>query len=665
LLESVEEALAAKVIEELPQTMSRYQFAHVLIQNTLAHELSAARRARLHRRIGETLEEQYKGAAEAHAAELAYHFAQVLTATGIQKLVHYSLLAGERALNSYAHEEAVVYFQRGLAAKEGQPVDSDTAALLFGLGRAQAATLEQHEMQDAVASLSRAFDYYAEVGDLPRAAAVAGCALRSHAGQRIGAIRLVARALDLVPRDSPEAGSLLAQYGLILGMENGDYNGAQQAFGQALAIAQREQDLALEMRTLASASDVDYYHLHYQESLEKSLSAIKLSQSIDDPVSLAGAYLSATHCLDRSGDLAGARRYGAAMLAVAEKLRDRNRLAVALRNNGILAWQVGDLPAARDFYDRALAIAPTQSNILSNQALIEYELGNFSQGETHLQRLLEVITWHQPGPSWAYAEPALVIPMIARITGVAERLDIAKSAATTVVSSLSAAARIALAARASLALIAVLTGDVAAAGEQYAALKPARGTTLTACLAVDRLLGLAAQTMGQLDEAAEHFEDAFSFCWKGGQRPELAWTCHDYTEALLQRNRPGDRTRAMSLLDEALSISSELGMRPLMVQVVALKEQAGSHPAEVPTYPSGLTEREVEVLLLIALGKSNREIGEQLVITEGTARRHVSNIYNKIGAANRAEATGYTLRMGLLSLDEVPSTTAGADTGSA
>jgi DNA-binding NarL/FixJ family response regulator len=121
----------------------------------------------------------------------------------------------------------------------------------------------------------------------------------------------------------------------------------------------------------------------------------------------------------------------------------------------------------------------------------------------------------------------------------------------------------------------------------------------------------------------------------------------------------------MSLLDEALSISSELGMRPLMVQVVALKEQAGSHPAEVPTYPSGLTEREVEVLLLIALGKSNREIGEQLVITEGTARRHVSNIYNKIGAANRAEATGYTLRMGLLSLDEVPSTTAGSDTGSA
>ena len=57
----------------------------------------------------------------------------------------------------------------------------------------------------------------------------------------------------------------------------------------------------------------------------------------------------------------------------------------------------------------------------------------------------------------------------------------------------------------------------------------------------------------------------------------------------------------------------------------------------------------MEVLRLVALGKSNREIGEELVISEGTARRHVSNIYQKIGANNRSEATSYALREGLLS----------------
>ena len=68
-----------------------------------------------------------------------------------------------------------------------------------------------------------------------------------------------------------------------------------------------------------------------------------------------------------------------------------------------------------------------------------------------------------------------------------------------------------------------------------------------------------------------------------------------------------------------------------------------------PDYPSGLRQREVEVLRLLALGKSNREIGDELVITEGTVRRHVSNVYDKIGVSNRTEATRYALREGLVS----------------
>ena len=76
-------------------------------------------------------------------------------------------------------------------------------------------------------------------------------------------------------------------------------------------------------------------------------------------------------------------------------------------------------------------------------------------------------------------------------------------------------------------------------------------------------------------------------------------------------------------------------------------ERVQTKPASAPTYPGGLTEREVEVLRLVAAGKTNLEIAEELVIAEGTARRHVANIYEKIGAANRAEATRYALTAGL------------------
>ena len=87
----------------------------------------------------------------------------------------------------------------------------------------------------------------------------------------------------------------------------------------------------------------------------------------------------------------------------------------------------------------------------------------------------------------------------------------------------------------------------------------------------ERLLGLLAHPIGDLDQAAAHFEDALSFC-RAGYRVELAWTCCDYADALLQRNGEGDRAKAMSLLDESLAISSELGMRPLMERMLSQRE---------------------------------------------------------------------------------------------
>ena len=115
----------------------------------------------------------------------------------------------------------------------------------------------------------------------------------------------------------------------------------------------------------------------------------------------------------------------------------------------------------------------------------------------------------------------------------------------------------------------------------------------------------------------------------------------------MAHNVPDDRARAKSLLDESLAISAELGMRPLKERVSERLERVQALPEAAPAYPSSLTEREVEVLRLISAGKTNLEIAEVLVIAEGTARRHVANIYEKIGAVNRVEATLYANQQGL------------------
>jgi NarL family two-component system response regulator LiaR len=74
--------------------------------------------------------------------------------------------------------------------------------------------------------------------------------------------------------------------------------------------------------------------------------------------------------------------------------------------------------------------------------------------------------------------------------------------------------------------------------------------------------------------------------------------------------------------------------------------------SDLPPTEEPLTEREVDVLRLVARGLSNQEIAETLFIGEGTVRTHVSNILSKLHLANRTQAALYALREGLAPLNE-------------
>ena len=89
-------------------------------------------------------------------------------------------------------------------------------------------------------------------------------------------------------------------------------------------------------------------------------------------------------------------------------------------------------------------------------------------------------------------------------------------------------------------------------------------------------------------------------------------------------------------------------MRPLLERATVLRAQIESGPKPAPTLPDGLTQREVEVLRLISVGKSSREVAEELVLSIRTVERHITNIYGKINARNRADATAYALGHDLL-----------------
>lgn len=78
-----------------------------------------------------------------------------------------------------------------------------------------------------------------------------------------------------------------------------------------------------------------------------------------------------------------------------------------------------------------------------------------------------------------------------------------------------------------------------------------------------------------------------------------------------------------------------------------------SSDTEPATPIEPLTEREIEVLQLIARGLTNEQLGEKLFISEATVRTHVSHILGKLGLGNRTQAALWALRKGIVSLDEI------------
>jgi len=87
----------------------------------------------------------------------------------------------------------------------------------------------------------------------------------------------------------------------------------------------------------------------------------------------------------------------------------------------------------------------------------------------------------------------------------------------------------------------------------------------------------------------------------------------------------------------------------LIEKVAALQEKLSSRPDKAPVYPDGLTQREIEVLRLVAEGKSNPEIGVELFISANTVAAHVRSILTKTNTPNRIAAAGYAIQRGLTS----------------
>jgi len=168
-------------------------------------------------------------------------------------------------------------------------------------------------------------------------------------------------------------------------------------------------------------------------------------------------------------------------------------------------------------------------------------------------------------------------------------------------------------------------------------------------ITADRALGVALFARVRNAHEIEAWVQAVSERRAVGRPFELAQALESSALAHLALRRREDGASALA---EAHTIAVELGAEPLRDRLEALARRArigleGVDTAEDAADRLGLTRREREVLRLLADGRSNRQIGEQLFMAESTAGVHVSNILSKLGVSRRHEAAAMADRLGI------------------
>jgi len=324
LLALLEEAVGASVLTESASVPGRFSFAHALINHTLYEDLGTTRRARLHRRVAEALEELLGAEPGARVSELAHHWAMATTAVDLVKAATYARMAGERALKELAPDEAVRWYRQALElqGQEAEANSSERCEALIGLGTAQRQTGDPAH-RETLLEASRVASALRD-GNLAARAALAnhrGTAGSSAFGEvdqeRITAIEWALKLDD--PPDQTRRARLLALQAQELSWDP-DFMRRRALAEEAITLARDAGDgraladvLQFAFRGIWSAETLELRSAHVDE-------LARLVAELRDPAVDAALHEDTFQVCAERGELAHAHAAGERWRAIAEEL---------------------------------------------------------------------------------------------------------------------------------------------------------------------------------------------------------------------------------------------------------------------------------------------------------------------------------------------------------
>lgn len=641
-LAAFEEAVGSGTIEELPSPRLACRFTHEIVRRALYDRLSRLRRAELHLGFAEALEGS-GGASDRALADLAHHFAAAAPFGGAERAIDYNLRAASAASAALAFDDAATRLRT--AVEIGIEDEAERAGVLLEQG---AAGHRAGNANDAVEAFGAAAEIARELGSAELLARAAigyeeACWRPGLPSQE--AVALLEDALEAVGEESEEL-----RIGLLAGLARAlDFQGERErgaiVHESAVALARGREDRAGLAKVLVRS-----YWARGTTPLEEILSMLTeardLAEELGDVETRTEAMAWRAPTFVALGDLESARMEVAAQREMAKRAAQPFMRHVAEHYGSAIALCDGDLAAAEAMATSShdwgrLLTGRDASGIFGIQMFgVRREQGRLAE----LAPAVRILAGEagREGP-WG---PGLVAVLAELGMEREARRELARIASEGIDGY-----------RASLwlATLAYLTDACAALGDEamaaivYPELEPFAGANVTvghlvACYgAADRYLGMLAVTLGEPVLAERHFERALEQNRRMGASTWVAHSAYEYGRFLLGRGR-GSRERAEALIGEAAGLAERIGMEGLLAKIGAL-----GVPAPADDLPGGLSPREAQVLELVARGLSNREIGEELSISEHTAANHIRSILRKTDCANRTEAASYAHRHGLAS----------------
>ena len=601
----------------LREQTNSYVFAHPLMRQVIYEAISLPRRQELHLNAAKAIEVIHAAGLDAHLAALATHYR--LSAAEPARTIDYATRAGDRALLLFAFDEALRLYDMAIEAVRlhGASTGSNVVELHVGRGNALSALGKWPEAKDA-------FE-----------AAIAGLAGEERAN-----------ILLLLSNTSIRGGH--------------DIEGAHRFAATALEIALELGRHDLEMAANGLIAQCEIVQGHLKSGLARYERAYKAREAIT-PVLRHRVFGNFALGLYWSGQTARAVKLSIETVESAVATRDFVASVIMQTNLGLTL-------AASGHYDEAIrAFAAARENASSYAgAGISHELAraigmsasvpmaifDYDRAEVVAAEAIEL------GRSVNFILPVLseTIDLMTIAThrgdlALAEALgnEVEANLALGGAHELQWGMRLATA-RAELALVRDEWSAALVLGKEALERARAMGRPKYEALAL-AARGSALAALGRKKEALGEFRQAVETARTLGDpsvfiRVAAAQLGVTAEQALATEARLVVETMLANLSDEGMRRSLETS-RPVQV-IHGLTGIAGAGAAlQKRVYPDGLSEREVEVLHLIATGGSSREIGEQLVLSVRTVERHIANIYLKTDTHGRAQVTAYALARGL------------------